>query len=307
MSQSDVRYSITALQSLALGLSRSVSFLDVAEKLDLKQLSKNAWSVVPAMFKPPPSSLMIGKQKPWIYDRMNDYFVDDLVPLMVQENYLFSEAPFNVPVNQRLQNLAVAAQSFSESDIIGRSIMEDQSWHLMPCKAITSCIYPGVKVSGDLKRTDFPQFLGKYSKTSKFKRIFKYLSLRSYPVTLAGSTSFSLDYLPYLLRKLTLPISVQSDDVSAGLDSVVELMEKYQIDRDDWGFFNNEYVFPGMSLPSVEPKVKAKLTRTLKAKGVMFDSIAGGSDDEEKEVKPKEKVVRKTRKPATTKKKKAKT
>ncbi|KAL0207896.1 hypothetical protein P9112_010483 [Eukaryota sp. TZLM1-RC] len=299
-SQVDLRYTITALQMLSMGKNH-ISFLDVAEKVDTKQFTQTAFSVIPELFEPltvsrlSATSQKLGDQSNLIRSRLDLFFVDDLVSLMVQENYIHvPKQPDISPINH-LDRLSRASRSISQSDLIGSSITGDQAWHLLPAKGFTSTVYPGAVMSGKLLRTDFPQYLGKLSKSNRFARIINGASQRSFPLTFCNVQEFILNYIPIFQYNLVLPL------LNNDIDHVVEFMVNYRLDKEDWDLIVTE--FPLVEQFSIEGKVKAKLTRKLNSLGVSFKSDTTESVEEGEE-KEKKTVKRKATKPKAVKKKK---
>ncbi len=60
-----------------------------------------------------------------------------------------------------LDRVALAMESISASDLIGRAIMAEQHFELMPLHAIMSTVRPAALVRGNLgEMVSFPQLLG---------------------------------------------------------------------------------------------------------------------------------------------------
>ena len=69
-------------------------------------------------------------------------FVDsDMVPLMVQENYL-SACQKGKMNKKSFHKLVKATEGFVTSDLIDKKIMKNQHFCLMPNKMFTGCVYP---------------------------------------------------------------------------------------------------------------------------------------------------------------------
>ena len=77
-----------------------------------------------------------------ISQRVDLTFVDsDMVPLMVQENYL--AACQKGKMNKKaFHNLVKATEGFVTADMIEKKIMRTQQYCLMPNKMFTGCVYP---------------------------------------------------------------------------------------------------------------------------------------------------------------------
>ena len=66
-------------------------------------------------------------------DRMDLCFQDmDLVPLLVQENYINHNPAMAINAVNRLQVVAKAADCFSQGDTLSRSVRQYQNWNLLP-------------------------------------------------------------------------------------------------------------------------------------------------------------------------------
>ncbi|KAL0212555.1 hypothetical protein RCL1_006181 [Eukaryota sp. TZLM3-RCL] len=261
----DIRYALTSLQVLCKTPSKSISFLDIVDKVDTKEINKNPFTVIPSFFEPIPSSLSSSsRHRPWIYERMNNFYLDDLVPLMVQENYIWVNKPdMTMPDVDFFDKITTASASFSQSDLIESSIREFQQWSLLPAKGFLSTVYPGATLGGRLNRTDFPAFLGKLSKRNKFARLLSNISLNAFPCTLSSSTQFSLYYAQNIQKIVSNYLS------NSNVDQAIEFLTKYSIDRDDWTFLFEEFIFENFTvLPSILPKTKAALTRKFKSLGI---------------------------------------
>lgn len=104
-----------------------------------------------------------------IHERSNLFFYDyDLLPLFVQENYL-SVSP-NGPKTDILEKVALSAESLAMGNIIESKIRKDGAWSLLPVQACFSSVIPGYQMSGSLANVNFPSWLGKNSRSNKFKR-----------------------------------------------------------------------------------------------------------------------------------------
>jgi replication factor C subunit 1 len=83
-------------------------------------------------------------------DQMELVFQDfDLVPLLVQENYLNHRPKLGQNDAQRLRIIAKAADGFSAGDVATRSIRRDQNWGIMPFAAVMGTVYPATYMRGN--------------------------------------------------------------------------------------------------------------------------------------------------------------
>lgn len=92
-----------------------------------------------------------------IKDRTSLFFVDyDLIPLIYQENYISSMRKSDLKT-QDVIDMADAAASIAESDIVSNVMRRSGEWTLITNFAFTSTIYPGEKVSQIVPFAKFPE------------------------------------------------------------------------------------------------------------------------------------------------------
>ena len=158
----------------------------------------------------------------------------------VQENYLHCRPrrARNVSRNPEVERLvemdliSQAADSFSEADLFDVAIHRDQDWSLAPVHGVFSVIRPAEFMTGNLAgRIDFPKWLGKFSSRKKRFRLLTELAVRMSATTSGDKALLRLDYLPHLVRPLTVPLAKKGAD---GIDEVLALMDAYGITREDW-------------------------------------------------------------------------
>lgn len=78
---------------------------------------------------------------------MDLFFIDyDLIPLLVQENYLTSMA--DRKSLDDINAMADAADSISFGDVINRQVRTNQDWSLLPDLGLASAIAPCLRVKG---------------------------------------------------------------------------------------------------------------------------------------------------------------
>lgn len=66
----------------------------------------------------------------------------------------------------------MAADSLSRGDLIDSRIRSKMAWSLLPVQAMFSSVMPGEYMSGNfVGQINFPGWLGKYSKTTKRRRM----------------------------------------------------------------------------------------------------------------------------------------
>jgi len=93
---------------------------------------------------------------------MDLFFIDyDLIPLLVQENYLTSMGDKN-SLND-LERMADAAEFISLGDSISRQVRTNQDWSLLPNMGLCSAVAPCLIAKGTTFYPRFPEWLGKNS------------------------------------------------------------------------------------------------------------------------------------------------
>lgn len=100
-------------------------------------------------------------------DRLDMFFVDyDLIPLLIQQNYLKCFQPGEV------SKIPFSANLISFGDVISRTIRTEQNWNLLPVFGLIGNVFVPPKMEqGYSPFPDFPMWLGKNSTTRKSARI----------------------------------------------------------------------------------------------------------------------------------------
>lgn len=251
-------------------------------------------------------------------DQIDLVFQDsDLVPLLVQENYL-NHRPRIAPSDAlRLNVIAKSAEGFSAGDVANRSVRQYQNWALMPFAAAMGTVMPasycrGMREIFGLFPTEmnFPRFtawLGQNSSQGKQRRLLGELHTRmlSSGAIECDRTALRLEYLPVFRTTLTKPL-VQCG--KEGIDEVLGLMREYCISREDIEFITDVTKFKTNGnwgedpFKAVETQVKSAFTRAFNAqhvkpktgfgmeeskkkrggkKGAATTGIGGGEDEDE--------------------------
>ena len=206
-------------------------------------------------------------------DQIDLIFKDaDLVPLLVQENYLnhCPKISMGKPMTI-LRVIAKAADGISSGDVINRAIHQHQHWHLMPLAVTLSTAYPSTYMRGSREtfspgELNFPRFsawLGRNSSAGKQRRLLGELHARllsSGKIT-CDRTAVRLSYIPALGDALIRPLLKGKD----GIDSTIRLMQEYGIIREDIDFIADVMKFKSLNTAdpwkSVDTKVKSAFTR----------------------------------------------
>ena len=100
------------------------------------------------------------------------YFIDyDLIPLLIQENYLSTFPPQNFKSKkEELENISLAADLISESDDIDKKIRTNMDWRLLADRGLLGCCTICKLNKGFLPFPKFPEAMGKISTFNKRKR-----------------------------------------------------------------------------------------------------------------------------------------
>ena len=202
------------------------------------------------------------------------YFADhDIAPLMLQENYLGTNAiraqNAGSPQQQNLKRLALAscaADSISEGDLCERMMRGgEQHWSLMPVHAIFSFVRPASFVAGSMAghQTGFPAYLGKLSTMGRLSREVKEVQGHMRLRANAEKNELRMQYLPLLWSKLVKRLEVEGKDI---LPEVIDMMDFYYLTREDWDSIAELGVdYMDVEHVRLDTATKASFTRTYNA------------------------------------------
>eukprot|EP00899_Mesostigma_viride_P017099 jgi/Mesvir1/25390/Mv01429-RA.1 len=236
--QGDIRLCLNLLQ-MWRARSDSLSYDDVKDNLKGggKDADVSPFSAADTLLGPQSRNLSLN-------DRIDLVFHDmDLVPMLVQENYL-NYRPFGAQTPlDRLDSIARAAHCISDGDLVNRQIRSGQRWSLAPFAAVVSSVEVGSIVRGarepllpgERNFNRFSGWLGKNSTQGKNERLLSDIETHltvSTHVT-ANRTSLRLDYLDVFRVALTRPLR-DAEDRDEGVRALVGTLEEYSITRDDW-------------------------------------------------------------------------
>ncbi|XP_019849550.1 PREDICTED: replication factor C subunit 1-like [Amphimedon queenslandica] len=257
----DIRQVLHSLSMLAAGTT-SITKESLGGGEGKTSIRKSPFDVVRKVFQP-----FDGQRELSLREKSDLFFTDySLMPLFVQENYLQVKPVNNTGTAtlskiQLLEKVSSAADSIAQGDLVSRIVRSDQGWQLLPTQAIFSSILPGEYMRGGMSLPEFPQWLGNYSKTSKTDRILQQLVSHSTLNCSCNKTEFLLDYSPLLSAALTAPLQNNGD--KEGPSRVVETLKDYDLTREDWEdvIELNSYSGRASALSTIDPKVKATLTR----------------------------------------------
>ncbi|CAL1390488.1 unnamed protein product [Linum trigynum] len=203
----------------------------------------------------------------------------DLVPLLVQENYINyrpSVAGKDENGIKRLNLIARAADSIADGDLVNVQIRRHRQWQLSQASSLASCIIPAALLHGQRETLEpgernfnrFGGWLGKNSTMGKNVRLLEDLHVH---LLASGQSNMRrgalrLDYITLLLKELTDPLRMLPKDEA--VDKVVGFMKEYSISQEDVDTVMELAKFKGNPNPldGVPSAVKAALTRAYKNK-----------------------------------------
>ncbi|KAK1309809.1 hypothetical protein QJS10_CPA08g00009 [Acorus calamus] len=201
----------------------------------------------------------------------------DLVPLLIQENYLnYRPTSSGKDDNgvKRLNLIARAAESIGDGDLFNVQIRRYRQWQLSQSGCLASCIIPAallhgqreVLEQGERNYNRFGGWLGKNSTMGKNQRLLEdvHIHILASRESCLDRQSLRVDYFSPLLKQLTDPLRVLPKD--AAVQQVVEFMDAYSLSQEDFDTIMELSKFQGHPSPleGIPPTVKAALTRAYK-------------------------------------------
>ncbi|EEY68800.1 replication factor C subunit, putative [Phytophthora infestans T30-4] len=200
-------------------------------------------------------------QRELSFDARNEaYFVDyDLMPLMVQENYIQSIMNNRRSSDENLEAAMHASEFISESDLLNTYVRVEQRWDLLTKQAamnVGACVYS----AGFIGHPEFSKWLGKNSSASKSKRLLSELSVRMRAHASGSREVIRLDYVPYM-KEILLKKLLSGED---NIHEVIELLDECEISREDLTESMESFKFPGVkrhSYSELDTKAKTAFTR----------------------------------------------
>ncbi|CAH0600208.1 unnamed protein product [Chrysodeixis includens] len=250
----DVRQTLNLLSLWAARAAGEPDDLRADAKVARKDIKLGPWDVIDKVFSAEEHKTMS------ISDKCDLFFYDySLGPLFVQENYLTVEP--RCPKHEVLQRISRAADSISLGDLVETKIRRSQAWSLLPTQAIFSSVLPGFEMSGCKKgRTQFPGWLGKNSRATKFQRLCQEIHAHTRLSTSGSKSSIFLDYSSHIRDAIVNPLIKDKAD---GVAKSLEVLESYNLMREDLDSLVELSLWPGKRDPTVliDSKVKAAMTR----------------------------------------------
>ncbi|EFN60580.1 Replication factor C subunit 1 [Camponotus floridanus] len=203
-------------------------------------------------------------------DKIGLYFHDyNIAPLFVQENYL-SVRSSQVPLLQKLDKIAHAADSISQGDVIEKAMRSNMMWSLLPLHACFSFVIPTNEMSGNLDAlVRFPGWFGRNSKATRFNRLIQELTTHTRLTTGANKDALNMDYMVHIRNAIIKPLI---DNGTDGIEAAINIMGKYHLTREDLDSMIEISLWPGVRDPTsnLDSKVKAAFTRAYQKNSPML-------------------------------------
>jgi len=162
-------------------------------------------------------------------EKMELFFTDyDLMPLLIQENYVRSCADSKDPAI--MQKIAHAADAILVGDMLANQLRGSNEWSLLPDVGFMSSVYPAQLCNGFIGHPTFPAFLGKNSSVNKSKRLVKELHNTMWPVSSVTSKNLMTSgYVDLLFAKAIQPL--KSGDKER-VHETAEVLDAYRLTKD---------------------------------------------------------------------------
>ncbi|KAL7416751.1 replication factor RFC1 C terminal domain-containing protein [Mrakia frigida] len=314
-SNSDIRQVLNMLSTWKLS-SSEMNFDDGKQlaKANEKNTILSPFDICNRLFSP---YMFSATSRTTLSEKMDLYFQDfSFVPLFMQDNYpkqTFARAQNLVGPEKALKTLQLmseAADSISIGDNIDRMIhSNDQQWSLLPAHAVMSTVRPAYFTYGQgggwggQFGMAFPQWLGQNSKQTKMSKLLNEIQIHMRLKVSANTTQIRQHYLPTLFPKLVEPLMAK-DSGSEEIASVIETMDEYYLDKEDWDALVELGVGDRKDdgvLKKIPSTVKAGFTRTYNKsehpiafhKGVLLPTskIASGPKADQEDVHEEEEVA----------------
>uniref|UniRef100_A0A0D3DWL5 Replication factor C subunit 1 n=1 Tax=Brassica oleracea var. oleracea TaxID=109376 RepID=A0A0D3DWL5_BRAOL len=266
----DIRLVLNQLQYMSLSMS-VIKYDDIRQRLlsSAKDEDISPFTAVDKLFGYNGGKLRMDER---IDLSMSDF---DLVPLIVQENYVnYRPSSAGKDEAKRMELLARAAESIADGDIINVQIRRHRQWQLSLSSCVASSILPAsfmhgsreVLEQGERNFNRFGGWLGKNSTAGKNTRLLEDLHVHvlASRESSSGRETLRVDYLPLLLNRLTSPLQTLPKDEA--VSEVVEFMNSYSISQEDYDTIMELAKFKGRANPleGVPPAVKTALTKKYK-------------------------------------------
>ncbi|TMW67474.1 hypothetical protein Poli38472_011094 [Pythium oligandrum] len=192
--------------------------------------------------------------------RNEAYFVDyDLMPLMVQENYIRSVMSHYDKSGDNLQAICNAADFIAESDIANTYVRMQQRWDLLTTQAALN-VAAAINATGFIGNAEFSRWLGKNSTASKSKRLLSELSVRMRAHASGSREVIRMDYVPFMKEILLTKLLAGEEHIN----DVIDLLDSCEISREDLTESMESFKLPGIkrhTYSELDTKAKTAFTR----------------------------------------------
>jgi DNA polymerase III delta prime subunit len=232
-------------------IRQSVLLLEMHKRSPFTQLNKKDISVSTSNFEAA-AALLSKKAFPY-QEKVDLFFVDyDLIPMLVQENYLTGQT--------ELDRMAEAADQIALGDVVLTRVKSQNEWSLLPMFAQLSSIAPGKLSTQDCGMLKFPEALGKLSTQRKNERLLSEVKVISgFGVNAADFVS---DIIPGITSLLMCPLV----EGRAGVQSVAEILHHYRLSSDflkeHMCALDSEAAALYKSIPTATKSALSKLSKT---------------------------------------------
>ena len=237
----------------------------------------------------------------------------DLVPLLVQENYVNHCPPgFQRDGIEAMTALADASDAISAGDCVNTVIRSTQAWKLAPAYILNSTVIPASLVygnrspfmlqaenGGSFAERPFNRFtavMGKLSSMGRTGRLLGDLVTHmqcSKSNHSLGPNAVRREYMPCLAKLLTKPLE-EAQGGAANIAGIIALMDEYCLTKDDRDAILELCSFKGYGvdlLAGVDSKTKAALTRAYNKEDHVVRSSAHAPEVAVRQSKRKRQVV----------------
>eukprot|EP00397_Hematodinium_sp_SG-2012_P010495 GEMP01010610.1.p1 GENE.GEMP01010610.1~~GEMP01010610.1.p1 ORF type:complete len:692 (-),score=165.55 GEMP01010610.1:629-2704(-) len=223
-SGNDIRNVVTQLQFLS-HQSRDISYGKVKGEIARisKDLQVNAMDACRKLL----STQDVKKLN--LNQRMELFFADyDLMPLLIQENYVRSCADSKDPMI--MQKIAHASDSILIGDTLSNRLRSTNNWGLLPDVGFMSSVYPSLMCNGFIGFPTFPAYLGKNSSANKAQRLVKELHNSMWPVSSVTSKNMMTSgYVDLLFAKAMKPLKSGEKE---RVHETAEVLDAYRLTKD---------------------------------------------------------------------------
>jgi replication factor C subunit 1 len=202
-------------------------------------------------------------------DRLDMFFVDyDLIPLLVQQNYLKCFAPGEIG------NAVKSAALISQADCISRAIRAEQNWSLLPEFGLIGSVFVPPKPEDGIGAPypEFPVWLGKNSHSRKISRIVQELECIVSTTTSVGSKNILLSNYPHVMY-----VSFVNELVRVGNGGLaLPTLDALGVHKNDLLDLLTELLLPWQKnlYEDIDSKTKAAITRICNNHHMMLKSGA---------------------------------